>query len=142
MNIPSWIIAAMAFVSAVNTLFIAWVVWSIKKIAKDKAEETVAPVSDAIEAVDHRLTGIEAAVKAMGPAIGSIPDLDKRQSRIEAAIEHLPDQEQWIETVAGMRELRAEMKVFGAKLEGADRLVDRLQQQVTVMDDFLRRVKT
>lgn len=115
MNIPSWILAAVA---VAQLLIGGLLVWSLRQLIKDRVE------------------------KALEPIVTAIRSLEGRQTKVEAAIEHLPDQDQWIETVAGMRELRAEMKTFGAKLEGADKLVDRLQQQVNVMDDFLRRVKT
>ncbi len=64
--------------------------------------------------------------------------LAARVVSVEAAIEHLPDKDQINELRIEMMRLQGDLQTVGAKLEGFRALADRLHEQVTVMDSYLR----
>lgn len=64
--------------------------------------------------------------------------LATRVASVETKLENLPGKDQLNELRIEMTRLQGELQTVGAKLEGFRALADRLHEQVTVMDGYLR----
>ena len=114
MNIPSWILAGAAVLSLVNVVLIGWIIWSIKRIAEDKAKEVLAPVTVEISHIQERL------------------------GRIDASLEHMPDADEHRNLIVQLTDLKGDVRVLTASLRGASDLFERLERKVDVIDRYLR----
>lgn len=114
MNYPSWIMAAVGLLSLANSILVAWAIWSIKRIAEDKAKEIAAPLAGDIGQIEDRLT------------------------RIEGSLEHLPTADEYRSLLVQMTEMKGDMRVLTTGLTGASDLFVRLERKVDVIDGFLR----
>ncbi len=67
-------------------------------------------------------------------------ELKTRVASVENTLDNLPDGDKLQAVSIQITELSGELKVIEERLEGFDRIANRMQKQVDLMDEYLRRI--
>lgn len=129
-----WPVLALS-VSAISPFMTGWIGWSLNR--KFATKEDLAVLEDEVEAAigaerDKRETSEQAASRQR-------QEIRERVGQIEADIRHLPSSDDFAKLQVQLTRVEGHLSTVRAQLEGFDALMEKLDRQVQVMDQFLRR---
>lgn len=124
------------FVSLGAAGFVGWVGWSVTKKFATK--------EDLSAEGDKRVSAIDAERKSRHEREGElrqvIGDVARRVDRIEVDMTHLPTAEAISALTIQMTRIEGQLAVFDQRVDGVDALMTRMDRQVQLMDEFLKKV--
>lgn len=125
------------FVSLAAAGFVGWVGWSVTKKFATK-EDLSAEAEKRGQAIDGER---KSRHEREGELRQLLADGMRRVDRIEADMEHLPTAEAVAALTVQMTRVEGRLAAFDERVDGFAALMNRMDRQVQVMDEFLRKVQ-
>ncbi|AUN31251.1 DUF2730 family protein [Niveispirillum cyanobacteriorum] len=115
MNYPGWIMAAAAILGIVNTLGVAWIIWSIRSMIAQK-------VGAALEGVSKDMR-----------------ELEKGLLVLETRSEALPTTEDLHALATALKDVAGELKAIGERFAGLKETMARVERTVERHENIIAR---